>query len=121
MPFTRYRVTTEQGEVFNGVTDKHGKTMSVHTLVPENLKIELPESEKWISFSAPPELNYEGIKCTATMDDGTILYGEFDSENKASFYSFSASSCVKLEIDNLNCEGYIPSGAESLLKKLAEE
>ncbi|MCX2901697.1 type VI secretion system Vgr family protein, partial [Pseudomonas mandelii] len=38
-PFTRYRITTQQGEVFSGVTDKNGETMSVHTLVPGNLTI----------------------------------------------------------------------------------
>lgn len=120
MPFARYRVTTQQGEVFSGVTDKDGQTMSVHTLVPGDLKIELPESEKWISFSAPSELNYEGIKCTATMDDGAVLQGEFDSENKAKFYSFAGSSCTKLEVECLSDQENVPSGAESLLRKLAE-
>ncbi|WP_164705675.1 DUF2345 domain-containing protein, partial [Pseudomonas viridiflava] len=38
MPFTNYRITTEQGEIFNGVTDKDGQTTSVHTLVPGMLK-----------------------------------------------------------------------------------
>ena len=120
MPFTRYRVTTQQGEVFSGVTDQDGLTMSVHTLVPGGLKIELPESEKWISFSAPSDLKYEGRKCTATMDDGTVLQGEFDSENKASFYSFTGSSCIKLEVERLSDQENVPSGAESLLRKLAE-
>lgn len=120
MPFTRYRVTTQQGEVFSGVTDQDGLTMSVHTLVPGGLKIELPESEKWISFSAPSDLKYEGRKCTATMDDGTVLQGEFDSENKASFYSFTGSSCIKLEVERLSDQENVPSGAEGLLRKLAE-
>ncbi|VVQ17415.1 hypothetical protein PS938_04416 [Pseudomonas fluorescens] len=120
MPFTRYRVTTQQGEVFNGVTDKDGQTMSVHTLVPSGLKIELPASEKWISFSAPSELNYEGIKCTATMDDGTVLQGEFDSENKANFYDFAGGTCVKFELENLDRQESVLSGAEKLLKELAE-
>nr|AAT90780.1 conserved hypothetical protein [uncultured proteobacterium QS1] len=120
MPFARYRINTPQGEVFNGVTDKDGLTMSVHTLVPGGLKLELPESEKWISFSAPSELNYEGIKCTATMDDGTVLQGEFDSENKASFYSFAGKACVKFELENLDFQGDVPSGAENILRVLAE-
>ncbi|VVO40533.1 hypothetical protein PS691_05698 [Pseudomonas fluorescens] len=120
MPFTRYRITTQQGEVFNGVTDKDGQTMSVHTLMPGDLKIEFPESEKWISFSAPPELNYQGIKCTATMDDGAVLHGEFDSENKANFYSFAGKSCVKFEVENLDRQESVLSGAEKLLRELAE-
>jgi type VI secretion system secreted protein VgrG len=119
-PFTRYRITTQQGEVFTGVTDKEGQTMSVHTLVPGVLKIEFPESEKWISFAAPSELNYQGMKCTATMDDGTVLQGEFDSENQASFYSFAGKSCIKFEVENLDKQANVLSGAEKLLRELSE-
>ncbi|QCY12021.1 type VI secretion system tip protein VgrG [Pseudomonas sp. MPC6] len=121
--FNRYRITTQQGEVFNGVTDKDGQTMSVHTLVPGDLKIEFPDSEQWISFSAPQDLNYQGIKCTATMDDGSVLQGEFDSENRANFYSFAGKSCVKFEVenlDNLDSQQSVLSGAQKLLKELAE-
>ncbi|MDQ0122895.1 type VI secretion system secreted protein VgrG [Pseudomonas lini] len=121
--FNRYRITTQQGEVFNGVADKDGQTMSVHTLVPGDLKIEFPDSEQWISFSAPLDLNYQGIKCTATMDDGSVLQGEFDGENKANFYSFAGKSCVKFEVenlDNLNSQESVLSGAQRLLKELAE-
>ncbi|QXG35619.1 type VI secretion system Vgr family protein [Pseudomonas viridiflava] len=120
MPFTNYRITTEQGEVFNGVTDKDGRTMSVHTLVPGMLKIELPEAEKWISFAAPIGMNYSGIKCTATMDSGDVLQGSFDDENKASFYSFEGTACVKFEMEDLDCRGVTPNITESLLGILAE-
>jgi len=120
MPFTRYRITTPQGEVFKGVTDEAGKAMSVHTLVPGDLKVEFPESDKWISFSAPVELNHQGIKCTATMDDGTVLQGEFDSQNKASFYSFAGNACVKFEVAELAPQESGISGAEAILKKIME-
>jgi type VI secretion system secreted protein VgrG len=118
MRFTRYQITTQQGAVFNGVTDKDGRTMSVHTLVPGDMKIELPQSQKWISFSAPPEFNYEGIKCTATMNDGTILRGEFNRESKAFFYSFAGSACVKFEVEDPDHQEQVSSGADKLLKEL---
>ena len=120
MRFSRYRITTAQGEVFSGVTDKDGKTMSVHTLLPGALRVELPGSENWISFSPRTGLNYEGIKCTATMDDGAVLQGEFDGENKASFYSFTAKACVKFEVECLDLQTTLQSGAENLLRKLSE-
>jgi len=47
MTFTSYRVTTPTGEAFNGVTDKDGKTMSVHTLTPNDLKIEFPNDASY--------------------------------------------------------------------------
>ncbi|WP_443700963.1 DUF2345 domain-containing protein, partial [Pseudomonas sp.] len=118
--FSRYRITTQQGEVFNGVTDKHGKTMSVHTALPGNLKIELPETEKWISFSAPSKSNYQGIKCTAAMDDGEVLEGEFDGENKVSFYSFTGNSCIKFEVQCPEHQEDLPSTADKLLRELGE-
>lgn len=69
MPFTRYRVTTQQGEVFNGVTDKDGLTMSVHTLVPGELKLEFPNEAResgpgyWVTI----DHDYHGLKNTALM------------------------------------------------------
>lgn len=121
MPFSRYRITTASGEVFNGATDKDGQTMSVHTAMPEELKFDLPESEKWISFSAPAELDYADKKCTATMDDGTVLQGTFDSENKAGFYSFFGSSCVKLEMEPLCYQQTVSSAVERILNKTSEQ
>jgi type VI secretion system secreted protein VgrG len=67
--FNRYRITTQQGEVFNGVTDKDGQTMSVHTLVPGNLKIEFPDQTPesgpghWVTI----DHDYHGLKNTALM------------------------------------------------------
>ncbi|HFN7553544.1 TPA: DUF2345 domain-containing protein [Escherichia coli] len=41
MPHTRYRITTVEGDTFEGITDQEGKTATVYTAVPNALKIEL--------------------------------------------------------------------------------
>lgn len=41
MPHTRYRITTAEGDTFEGITDQEGKTATVYTAVPNALKIEL--------------------------------------------------------------------------------
>ncbi|WP_260232680.1 MULTISPECIES: type VI secretion system Vgr family protein [unclassified Enterobacter] len=41
VPFARYRITTEKGQIFEGRADAQGKTASVYTALPESLKIEL--------------------------------------------------------------------------------
>ncbi len=41
VPFARYRITTEKGQVFEGRADADGKTASVYTALPESIKIEL--------------------------------------------------------------------------------
>ncbi|EKM0533797.1 type VI secretion system tip protein VgrG, partial [Cronobacter turicensis] len=44
-PFTFFRITTGEGEVYEGVSDEHGKTMRVFTAMPSELKIEFPDVE----------------------------------------------------------------------------
>jgi hypothetical protein len=43
--FVRYLITTQEGERFPGVTDKDGKTIPVHTLLPGNVVIEFPNDK----------------------------------------------------------------------------
>ena len=69
LAYTRYRITTEQGEVFNGVTDKEGRTMSAHTLLPGGLKIEFPNeaSESGQGHWVTIDHDYHALKNTALM------------------------------------------------------
>lgn len=82
MRFTSYRVKTAAGEVFNGVTDREGKTMPLHTLTPDNLSIEFPEEAKYdIQFllqdprtgQAKANMPYK-----VTLDTGEIVTGVSD-------------------------------------------
>lgn len=41
VPFARYRIINEKGQIFEGRADDEGKTASVFTATPESLKIEL--------------------------------------------------------------------------------
>jgi type VI secretion system secreted protein VgrG len=53
MPYTLYKVTTAEGDVYSGTTDKLGNTMPIHTASPSSMKIEFPlsstDSEKGAS------------------------------------------------------------------------
>jgi type VI secretion system secreted protein VgrG len=44
-PFARYLITTQEGERFAGVTDKDGRSIPVHTLLPGNVVIEFPNDK----------------------------------------------------------------------------
>ena len=67
--FARYRITTEQGEVFTGVTDKEGRTMRAHTLLPGGLKIEFPNetSESGPGHWVTIDHSYHALKNTALI------------------------------------------------------
>ena len=41
VPYARYRITTEKGQIFEGRANAEGKTTSIFTAMPESLKIEL--------------------------------------------------------------------------------
>jgi|GEM_PF-30698 len=81
-PFTRYQVTTQQGEVFTGVTDKDGRTMSVNTLVPGDLKIEFLDAvyDEQLRLISPNGELVSSFKYAATLADGSILEGVTDEQ-----------------------------------------
>ncbi|WP_223533285.1 DUF2345 domain-containing protein, partial [Pseudomonas sp. GL-RE-20] len=83
LAFTRYRITTDQGEVFTGVTDKEGRTMSAHTLLPGGLEIEFPDStfyDEQLRLLGPNGELASNIKYSATLADGRILDGVTDGQ-----------------------------------------
>ncbi len=82
-PFSNYRITTEQGEVFSGVTDKNGETLSVHTLLPGDLKIEFPNSvtyDEQLRLLGPEGQLASNLKYSATLADGRIFEGVTDAK-----------------------------------------
>ncbi|EAQ4906428.1 type VI secretion system tip protein VgrG [Salmonella enterica] len=44
MPYTHYKITTAEGDVYSGTTDKLGNTMPIYTASPSSMKIEFPLS-----------------------------------------------------------------------------
>ncbi|CAI1051729.1 type VI secretion system Vgr family protein [Serratia entomophila] len=44
MPYTHYKVTTAEGDVYTGTTNKLGNTMPIYTATPSSMKIEFPLS-----------------------------------------------------------------------------
>ncbi|MFK3662724.1 type VI secretion system Vgr family protein [Scandinavium sp. NPDC088450] len=44
MPYTHYKVTTAEGDVYTGTTDKLGNTIPIYTATPSAMKIEFPLS-----------------------------------------------------------------------------
>ncbi len=49
-PFTRYSITTGEGEVFEGVSDLSGKTIPINTAIPTSTKIEFPDEKEVTSL-----------------------------------------------------------------------
>ncbi|WP_274714703.1 Hcp family type VI secretion system effector [Xenorhabdus bovienii] len=76
------------------------------------------ETEKWIGFSISDDIDYCGIKCLVTLDDGSVLNGEFNKQNKVKFSSITGNKCVKLEIENFEKESSSQSLTEILLSKI---
>jgi type VI secretion system secreted protein VgrG len=82
IPFTRYRVTTQQGDIFSGVTDSEGRTMAVNTLVPGDLDIELPEAvyDEQLRLIGPDGETANNLKYAATLADDTMVEGITDEQ-----------------------------------------
>ncbi|WP_367619272.1 OmpA family protein [Pseudomonas sp. JQ170] len=81
-PFARYQITTQEGGVFKGVTDRHGQTMSVHTLLPGAMTIAFPEAtgfdEQLRLLGRSGEIASH-VKYSATLADGSSIEGVTDA------------------------------------------
>ncbi|MDA8505163.1 type VI secretion system tip protein VgrG [Citrobacter sp. Awk 2] len=88
-PFTSYKVTSPDGEIFEGISDSSGRTTPLYTSMPGNVNIEFPREQKdegpghWVTI----DHDYHGLKNTAIMainrltsmgDEGRV----FGSEGK---------------------------------------
>lgn len=45
MPYVSYRLTTAEGDVYDGISDENGQTIPVYTAIPSSVKIEFPDSK----------------------------------------------------------------------------
>lgn len=45
MPDVSYRMTTAEGDVYEGISDENGQTIPVYTAIPSSVKIEFPDSK----------------------------------------------------------------------------
>ncbi|MEG1090731.1 MAG: DUF2345 domain-containing protein, partial [Acinetobacter sp.] len=45
MPYVSYRLTTAEGDVYDGISDDNGQTIPVYTAIPSSIKIEFPDSK----------------------------------------------------------------------------
>lgn len=97
-----------------------GGTVTVGDSGPEgssSISSLLP-STKWIGFTMPAMFDYAGVKCLATLDDGSVVQGQFSQQNEVMFSSISGATCVKLEIESFEREQVSQSLTEVLLGKI---
>lgn len=68
-PFTKYKVTSPEGDVFEGVSDSSGKTAPLYSSTPGKMDIEFPREQKdegtghWVTV----DHDYHGLKNAGIM------------------------------------------------------
>ncbi len=102
--FVRYRITTQDGEVFNGVTDKDGRTMPVHTMLPGRVAIDFPEPEEWLKPRPKPEPEEEEeeeeITEGITLRIGLFFDGTGNNQSNAA----ATAQCRQSDLDSFSRE-----------------
>ncbi|MFB0771866.1 type VI secretion system Vgr family protein [Proteus cibi] len=99
LPFTSYKITTEEGEEYNGVSDKDGKTLTIYTSYPNSLEIEFPDTIHDEQFKATnistgaPIPNYPYYM---TSNNGKILFGYTNSEGLTERFETGVESDIKI-------------------------
>jgi type VI secretion system secreted protein VgrG len=102
--FVRYRITTQEGEVFNGVTDKDGRTMPVHTMLPGRVAIDFPQFEERLKPRPTPELEEEEeeeeITEGITLRIGLFFDGTGNNQSNAA----ATERCRRQDLETFSSE-----------------
>ncbi|RYE67865.1 MAG: DUF2235 domain-containing protein, partial [Oxalobacteraceae bacterium] len=95
---------TQNGEVFNGVTDKDGKTMPVHTILPGNIAIDFPQPEEWLKPRPTHELEEEEEE-EETTEGITLRIGLFfDGTGNNQSNAAVTAQCRQSDLDSFSRE-----------------
>ncbi|MFO6296724.1 type VI secretion system Vgr family protein [Rahnella selenatireducens] len=82
LPFTRYRVTTGEGDIYEGTTDEFGKTVNIYSDLPTPLKIEYPDTindEQFKAIDMSTGLPISGYAYYAVSSNGKTISGYTDN------------------------------------------
>ncbi|MGL5424620.1 MAG: type VI secretion system Vgr family protein [Serratia fonticola] len=83
LPFTAYRITTAEGKVYEGTSDKDGNTMAIHTSTPGTLNIEYPDTindEQFKATDAATGAPLAGYAYYAVSQNGKVISGYTNNE-----------------------------------------
>lgn len=119
-PVGSHRIIATKSTIFVDVTNKLSylhKSSQIENGQVFNKKI----SDKWIGFQLPLNRDYSGLNFVITLDNGQLLKGTFDKNNKARLPIDKECDSARIKIENLkNLENdnITSSITETLLKKI---
>ncbi|EKK5270388.1 type VI secretion system tip protein VgrG [Cronobacter dublinensis] len=89
-PFTKYKVTSPEGEIFEGISDSSGKTAPFYSSTPGKMKIELPDTLRDEQFRAID-------KSTGTPVSGYAYFIIAESGESVSGYTDNNGETQRIE------------------------
>ncbi|ELC0836378.1 type VI secretion system tip protein VgrG [Klebsiella michiganensis] len=89
-PFTKYKVTSAEGDIFEGISDSSGKTAPLYSSTPGKMKIELPDTLRDEQFRAID-------KSTGTPISGYAYFIIAESGESVSGYTDNNGETQRIE------------------------
>ena len=89
-PFTKYKVTSPEGDIFEGITDSSGKTAPLYSSTPGKMKVELPDTLSDEQFRAID-------KSTGTPVSGYAYFIIAESGESVSGYTDNNGETQRIE------------------------
>ncbi|HEY2452821.1 MAG TPA: type VI secretion system tip protein VgrG [Scandinavium sp.] len=113
-PFTKYRVTSPEGDIYEGISDSSGKTAPLYSLTPGNMKIEFPDTLSDEQFKAIDKSTGEPVSGYAyfiTAESGESISGYTDINGYTQRIETKDESTVEVlwgedAIERMNGGGY---------------
>ncbi|MBD8160095.1 type VI secretion system tip protein VgrG [Pantoea agglomerans] len=113
-PFTKYRVTSPEGDIYEGISDSSGKTAPLYSLTPGNMEIEFPDTlsdEQFKAIDKSTGAPVSGYTYFITSESGESISGYTDNNGYTQRIETKDESTVEVlwgedAIERMNGGGY---------------
>ncbi|MBA8863485.1 type VI secretion system secreted protein VgrG [Pantoea agglomerans] len=113
-PFTKYRVTSPEGDIYEGISDSSGKTAPLYSLTPGNMEIEFPDTlsdEQFKAIDKSTGAPVSGYAYFITSESGESISGYTDNNGYTQRIETKDESTVEVlwgedAIERMNGGGY---------------
>lgn len=120
-PAGSHRIIALKSTMYINISNNSLPNSSQADSIINNQEINKKISDKWIGFQIDSNRDYSGLNFIVTLNNGQLLKGTFDQNNKARLTIDTQCDSAKIEIENLeNLENdnNISSVTENLLKAI---
>ena len=120
-PVGNHRIIASKSTMYINISNNSLSNLSQPNSIINKQEINQKIADNWIGFQIASNRDYSGLNFIVTLNNGQLLKGTFDQNNKARLTIDTQCDSAKIEIEsleNLGDDNNISSITENLLKTI---